>query len=100
MSHAPSIHGQLDSGERRETPAAPGNRSLANVLAARGLPLNTRCGQRGWWPGCEAQLLEGALRCSHRGPSTRICCTNEMIRTHIVVKRPPAYQLLTFHFSV
>jgi uncharacterized 2Fe-2S/4Fe-4S cluster protein (DUF4445 family) len=34
---------------------------LADVLAAHGLPLNTRCGQRGLCRGCEVELREGSL---------------------------------------
>jgi uncharacterized 2Fe-2S/4Fe-4S cluster protein (DUF4445 family) len=56
-----SIQVELDSGERREIPLAHDHRSLAEVLAAHGLPLNTRCGQRGLCRGCEVQLREGSL---------------------------------------
>src|SRR5215471_10547367 len=62
MSGAPSIHVHLESGEHRTIPAGQGKRSLAGELAAHGLPLNTRCGQRGLCRGCEVMLLEGALR--------------------------------------
>jgi uncharacterized 2Fe-2S/4Fe-4S cluster protein (DUF4445 family) len=34
---------------------------LADVLAAQGLPLNTRCGQRGLCRGCEVELRAGSL---------------------------------------
>ena len=36
-------------------------RSLADLLAEHGFPLNTRCGQRGLCRGCEVQLAEGAV---------------------------------------
>ncbi len=52
---------ELESGERREIPVPAGACSLADVLAAYGLPLNTRCGQRGLCRGCEVELLEGSL---------------------------------------
>ncbi len=62
MSHAASIQIELDSGERREIPITQDSRSLANVLAAYALPLNTRCGQRGLCRGCEVELREGSLQ--------------------------------------
>ena len=61
MSHAASIQIELESGDRREIPVLRDNRSLADVLAAHGLPLNTRCGQRGLCRGCEVELREGSL---------------------------------------
>ncbi len=39
-----------------------GGRSLAEVLAAHGKPLNTRCGHRGLCQGCEIEFLEGTLQ--------------------------------------
>jgi len=36
-------------------------RVLSDLLAARGFPLNTRCGKRGLCGGCEIELLEGTL---------------------------------------
>ncbi len=47
--------------------AATGDQSLADVLAARGFPLNTRCGRRGLCHGCEVRLTEGSVTC---GPLT------------------------------
>ncbi len=52
---------ELENGERREIPISPGMRSLAHALAVHGLPLNTRCGQRGLCRGCEVILREGRL---------------------------------------
>jgi uncharacterized 2Fe-2S/4Fe-4S cluster protein (DUF4445 family) len=57
MSISPKIKVELESGERRELLAAAG--SLAEVLAVNGLPLNTRCGQRGVCRGCEIELRGG-----------------------------------------
>lgn len=37
------------------------------MLAARGFPLNTRCGRRGLCHGCEVRLTEGSVTC---GPLT------------------------------
>lgn len=62
MSHALKILAVLDTGERREIFIRPGKRSLANALAEQGLPLNTRCGQRGLCRGCEVILREGKLK--------------------------------------
>jgi len=61
VSRASTLQVDLDSGERRKIPIVPGTRSLADVLAAHGLPLNTRCGQRGLCLGCEVRLREGLL---------------------------------------
>jgi len=43
-------------------PAATSPRALTDLLAARGHPLNTRCGGRGLCAGCEIVLREGRLR--------------------------------------
>src|ERR1035437_1020358 len=61
MSHATHMQVELESGERREIPVTRDNHSLADVLAAHGLPLNTRCGQRGLCRGGEVLLGEGSL---------------------------------------
>ncbi len=61
MSRPPQLQIELASGERRELPAPSGGRSLADALAAHGLPLNTRCGQRGLCRGCEVELRSGEL---------------------------------------
>ena len=61
MSRAAHIIVELESNRRQEIPVVGGNRSLADVLAAGGLPLNTRCGQRGLCRGCEVVLRGGAV---------------------------------------
>ncbi|MEI7807754.1 MAG: ASKHA domain-containing protein [Verrucomicrobiota bacterium] len=61
MSRPPHLQIELESGERRDIPAPSGGRSLADALAAHGLPLNTRCGQRGLCRGCEVKLRSGEL---------------------------------------
>ena len=61
MSRPPQLQVELESGERRDIPAPSGGRSLADALAAQGLPLNTRCGQRGLCRGCEVELRSGEL---------------------------------------
>jgi len=61
MSSGAHIQVELESGERRDISALRDNCSLADVLAAQGLPLNTRCGQRGLCRGCEVELRAGSL---------------------------------------
>jgi len=61
MSPAAHVRVELESGERREIPVTGGQRSLADMLAAHGLPLNTRCGQRGLCHGCEVELRDGSV---------------------------------------
>lgn len=60
MNRPAKVGVELDSGERREISAAPESLSLAELLAANGLPLNTRCGGRGLCRGCEVELRAGA----------------------------------------
>lgn len=51
---------ELESGEQRELRGhSVPDQSLADVLADHGLPLNTRCGQRGLCRGCEVELRLG-----------------------------------------
>jgi len=61
MSCPSKIQVELDSGERREITVTDDRSSLADVLAAHGLPLNTRCGQRGLCRGCEVELCNGSM---------------------------------------
>jgi uncharacterized 2Fe-2S/4Fe-4S cluster protein (DUF4445 family) len=49
----------LESGDTRKIQPGVHDGSLADVLAAHGLPLNTRCGQRGLCHGCEVELRSG-----------------------------------------
>jgi len=51
----------LDSGSGLEFAVQDDGRSLAEELAAHGLPLNTRCGRRGLCRGCEVELSAGTL---------------------------------------
>ena len=51
-----------ESGSQQlQLDAAPADQSLADVLRRQGMPLNTRCGQRGVCEGCVIELLEGAI---------------------------------------
>lgn len=61
MFRVSNIKVELDSGKRRSITVAADNRTLADALAGHGLPLNTRCGQRGICRGCEVELREGWL---------------------------------------
>jgi uncharacterized 2Fe-2S/4Fe-4S cluster protein (DUF4445 family) len=61
MNPASRIQVELASGERREILLTQDSRSLADILAAHGWPLNTRCGQRGLCRGCEVELRDGWL---------------------------------------
>jgi uncharacterized 2Fe-2S/4Fe-4S cluster protein (DUF4445 family) len=62
MSRRISITVEPEHGERKIFHAAPGADMLSKVLAAHGLPLNTRCGQRGLCHGCEIILNQGSLK--------------------------------------
>jgi uncharacterized 2Fe-2S/4Fe-4S cluster protein (DUF4445 family) len=61
MSSGMPVRVELDDGESHEFAVMPGmrGRSLADLLAEHGFPLNTRCGQRGLCRGCEVELREG-----------------------------------------
>ncbi len=59
---------RLADGRRTvQVPASQRQRLLTEVLRAAGLPLNTRCGQRGLCNGCWVQLLGGALEVKEQG---------------------------------
>jgi uncharacterized 2Fe-2S/4Fe-4S cluster protein (DUF4445 family) len=53
---------ELETGERRQIPIIDDTRTLAAICAEHGLPLNTRCGQRGLCRGCEIVLQDGTLQ--------------------------------------
>ena len=61
MNPAGSLKVRLPTGEVFALPIHPDERSLAGMLSAAGLSLNTRCGQRGLCRGCEVELIEGSL---------------------------------------
>jgi uncharacterized 2Fe-2S/4Fe-4S cluster protein (DUF4445 family) len=61
MSRVAHIYVELESGQCREIPVGGDDRSMADMLAAQGLSLNTRCGQRGLCRGCEVVLRGGAV---------------------------------------
>lgn len=59
---------ELEDGQRRTFAFPSGTNSLADMLAEQGLPLNTRCGQRGLCRGCEVTLRAGTLITTDGGP--------------------------------
>lgn len=61
MSSGTPVIVELEDGASHEfsVAAQASGRSLADLLAEHGFPLNTRCGQRGLCRGCEVQLREG-----------------------------------------
>ena len=63
MSRGTPVLVELEDGESHEFLVVPQirGRSLADLLAEYGFPLNTRCGQRGLCRGCEVHLREGKL---------------------------------------
>jgi len=79
---------ELESGERHEIPIGGDDQSLADVLAAQGWPLNTRCGQRGLCHGCEVLLREGALT-SEQGivtaPATVQACQTRLNGSAVIL---------------
>jgi len=90
MSSPFHVQVELDNGEHRIIPVSNGDpRPLSELLAAHGLPLNTRCGQRGLCRGCEVMLREGALLTENgevRSPATvRACLASltESVSVHI-----------------
>lgn len=64
MKHAELIvleDGGSRQRHRLEIPAEMAGRSLTDLLALHGFPLNARCGQRGWCRGCMVEVREGGL---------------------------------------
>jgi uncharacterized 2Fe-2S/4Fe-4S cluster protein (DUF4445 family) len=59
MSHATNLQVEPEDGTSREILLPSNRQSLADLLAAHGLPLNARCGQRGLCRGCEVELRSG-----------------------------------------
>lgn len=94
------IHVEFPGGEQRfQTEAQDAELSLAALLANRGLPLNTRCGGRGWCRGCEVDVLEGRLlsegaaavpgsrvqACQHRVDPAQGVHVRVPLRSHLLV---------------
>lgn len=101
MSQRLELQVELDSGERRKLPVTDESRSLADVLAAHELPLNTRCGQRGLCRGCEVELREGSVLIGGmevRSPRTiKACCAR---LTSCAVVRIPVRSRIEHHPQV
>lgn len=59
---AVTLHVESPSGNKElRIGAAEQKRTVAEILRRHGLPLNTRCGQRGTCDGCVMELLDGEL---------------------------------------
>ncbi len=56
------VGGAAGQTQRIEVPAEMLDRSLTDLLALHDIPLNARCGQRGWCRGCQVELRSGSLR--------------------------------------
>ena len=69
MSAGARVRLELAAGEWREIGGARPAVSLAELLAAHGVPLNTRCGGRGLCRGCEVELRAGTVMTA-TGPVT------------------------------
>jgi len=61
MIRTEKISVEIENGGSRELDLPPGSHTLADLLAANDLPLNTRCGQRGLCKGCELELQQGTV---------------------------------------
>lgn len=78
---------------------APGEAAsnLADLLAHRELPLNTRCGGRGLCKGCEVQLTSGALRDAagllQTTPATVKACQHRLDASDASIRVPVRSQL-------
>ena len=82
----------LEDGESHEFTVTPRMRarSLADLLAEHGFPLNTRCGQRGLCRGCEVQLTEGRVAVGdgfESAPATVRACLAR-VAERVVVRIP------------
>jgi uncharacterized 2Fe-2S/4Fe-4S cluster protein (DUF4445 family) len=78
---------ELEDGQRRTFAVPSGTHSLADVLAVQGLPLNTRCGQRGLCRGCEVTLREGMLTTDGRSvnaPAAIQACRARLVGAAII----------------
>lgn len=95
MIQVSRVRVELESGEFREVAVPHDERSLADCLAEQGLPLNTRCGQRGLCRGCEVQLVEGSLAvegCGVVAPATVQAC-RARLREPVAIRIPARSRL-------
>lgn len=90
MSHGWKIAVKLDSGDVRIFSTAHETRSLADFLAAHGLPLNTRCGQRGLCRGCEIELSTGSacVDGAHVSTPATIKACRAKLEGNLVIRLP------------
>ena len=72
--HIETIAAGSEAATELTIPApADGGVSLADVLRRHGLPLNTRCGQRGLCHGCTVDLVAGELAPMRQGHFPQSC---------------------------
>lgn len=88
------------SGETRHLTltADSADQSLTDVLALHGVPLNTRCGQRGWCKGCQVELLEGDLagpdgETADAGATVKSCRMRLVPGSRVVLRIPETTRL-------
>ncbi len=86
---------ELEGGESHtfDTAAGVAGRSLAELLAEHGFPLNTRCGRRGLCRGCEVHLEEGGVMAASRiasAPVTVKACEAFLAGNNPLTVRIPA----------
>lgn len=61
---------------------------LSDVLAAQGVPLNTRCGKQGWCHGCVVELVRPGLYGEVMLQSVKSCETKLELGEDLVVRVP------------
>lgn len=72
MQRTVSLRMIMVEGERSlKVPASEARGPLTRVLRQAGIPLNTRCGERGLCDGCVVELVEGEARRIPGGPAVR-----------------------------
>jgi len=94
MSNGTPVRVELEDGESHEFTVSPQSRarSLSDLLAEHGFPLNTRCGQRGLCHGCEVRITEGAVAVGQSfesAPATLRACQAHV--TDRIAVRIPAH---------
>ena len=63
MTRETLLHVRTHAGQHTLRVTSDGEgRTVSDVLRRAGLPLNTRCGERGLCQGCEVELIAGCLR--------------------------------------
>ena len=97
---ATAVHLQTPQGERTLHPDPEADpRNLAELLAAHGLPLNTRCAMQGCCEGCRVTLKCGEVSESSsarrlKAPESLLACRAEWIPGEEIILSIPAHSLL------